>query len=163
MVTSLERLIGPVASEPAPADRPATGAVGPVASEPTLAERKAAEAPTGLLDWLDPREQLEDWFYIYVDKDRDRDSLWVIGITATRFLSTPFEPDMTNRTKPVRPISVDFADVTSIERTLAYDGIGEGGLRLIKTDGGWHEFLPRDRNVEKLLSDFQARVKAASS
>ena len=62
LVTSLERLIGPVASEPAPSDRPATEAVGPVASEPTLAERKAPEAPTSLLDWLDPAERIEDWF-----------------------------------------------------------------------------------------------------
>ena len=78
-------------------------------------------------------------------------------------MTTPAEPDMTNRTKRPRPLSIDLADVTSIEETLAYDGIGEGGLRLIKTDGGWLEFLPRDRNVEKLLTDFQARVKAASS
>ena len=39
--------------------------------------------------------------------------------------------------------------------------IGQGGLRLIKTDGGSHEFLPRDRNVETLLSEFQARAPAA--
>ncbi len=126
LVTSLERLIGPVASEPAPSDGPATEAVGPVASEPTLAERKAAEAPTILLEQLNPGERLEDWFY--ADLSASRDSNWVVGITATRLIS--MAPDWgADGTNLGRPISIDFANVTSVRETSSMDaGVGPGGL-----------------------------------
>lgn len=157
LVASLERLIGPVASEPALSHRPATEAVGPVASEPALSDRKAAEAPTILLEQLNPGERLEDWFY--ADLDAFRDSNWVIGITATRLIS--MTADRASRTN-FKPISIDFAHVTSVIETSSMDALGPGGLRLDLKSGGWHEFIPRG-NMKKLLSELKSRVKVASS
>src|SRR5688572_1959673 len=80
LVASLERLVGPVASKPAPPDKPATKA-------PRTAKRTPSrpDGPRILLDKLNPGERLEDWF----DADHEWMDHVVIGITATRLFSMP--------------------------------------------------------------------------
>jgi hypothetical protein len=158
LVTSLERLIGPVAGEPAPSDRPTAEA--PVAGEPVrLLAGPAAEAPWFLLKWLNPGEELEDWFDIYLDAERE--THMVVALTATRMFSSDEEHARRARTPMAR---IDFADVTSIGEAETAIGapLGPDGLRLFLKNGGWFEFIPCG-NRNKVLAELQSRVTAASS
>jgi hypothetical protein len=101
---------------------------------------------------LNPGERLEDWF----DADHEWMDHVVIGITATRLFSMPADRS------DAKPISIDFARVKSVSETSLGQPLHAGVRLNLKTDDGLYEFFPR-RNMKKVLSELQSRVKAASS
>ena len=161
LVTSLERLIGPIASEPAPSDKPATDA--PTKRTPSLLDRPAfldkpaTDAPKILLEQLNPGERLEDWFDADVFPVGNH---YVIGITATRLLAGPVDP-------AAKPRSIDFVHVRSVTEAgttfWLTNNVGPRCLELsLKGNRADFRFVPRG-DMKKLLSELQSRVNAASS
>src|SRR5688572_25063243 len=156
LVTSLERIVGPVASEPALPNRPATGAPNiPVASQPAL---EGMEKLNILLDGMNPGEQLQDSFEADV---YPFGAHFLIGITATRLFARPVGPSAE------KPRSIDLADVSFRKRSWHHllankRSWSQLSGALLKGNRAKFLFVPRG-NMKKVLSELKSRVKAASS